>query len=111
MKKAQIILIALSAAFVCIMVGFFMGRNTSQKLYISSGITTDSTQSTGKLDLNTATVYQLQILPGVGQVLAQNIVNYRQENGPFTSTDELLQVKGFGPKRLEAILEYITVGG
>lgn len=111
MKKAQIILLTLSAAFICLMVGFFMGRSTSQKVYISGDNVTGATHNTGKLDLNTATVHQLQMLPGVGQVLAQNIVNYRQENGPFTRTDDLLQVTGIGPKRLEEILEYITVGG
>lgn len=112
MKKAQIILIALSAAFICLITGFFMGRNTSQKLHISSGNTTGTAQSSiGKLDLNTATAHQLEALPGIGPVLAQNIVRFRQENGSFTCTEDLLLVPGLGPKRLAEILDYITVGG
>ena len=116
MKKAQISLITVTAAFLCILLGIFIGRNITGyvTLYSESGAASSESaapQATGKLNLNTATVSQLQMLPGIGEVLAQNILTYRQENGPFTSTDELTNVDGIGAKRLKEILDYITVGG
>ncbi|TLQ45962.1 ComEA family DNA-binding protein [Streptomyces marianii] len=61
----------------------------------------------GPLSLNTATVEQLDTLPGVGPVLAQHIVDYRTEHGGFRSVDELREVTGIGDRRfadLEALV-------
>jgi len=70
----------------------------------------DEEPGVGKLDLNTATTGQLQELPGVGAVLAERIVTYRDEHGPFTSVDDLLNVEGIGPSLLEKLRPYVTVG-
>ena len=56
-----------------------------------------------KIDLNRATAEELTALPGVGPVLAEAIVAYRDEHGPFSRVDELLQVSGFGPGTLSAL--------
>ncbi|MFE1955096.1 helix-hairpin-helix domain-containing protein [Streptomyces sp. NPDC059524] len=58
-------------------------------------------QPAAPLGLNTATVEQLETLPGVGPVLAQHIVDYRTEHGGFRSVDELREVNGIGDRRFE----------
>ena len=69
------------------------------------------TQGSGPVNINTADHAALMTLPGIGEVLAQRIIDYRQANGNFGSLEELTNVQGIGEKRLEAILDYATVGG
>jgi competence protein ComEA len=61
------------------------------------------------LDLNTATVEQLDALPGVGPVTAAAIVAWRQANGKFTSVDQLADVDGIGPARLDKLRALVRV--
>jgi competence protein ComEA len=63
----------------------------------------------GVLDLNTATVEQLDALPGVGPVTAAAIVAWRQANGRFTSVDQLGDVEGIGPARLDKLRPLVRV--
>lgn len=65
----------------------------------------------GKVNLNTAEAAELDTLPKVGPVLAQRIVDWRKEHGPFKSVEELDAVDGVGPKMLEALLPLVTVQG
>jgi comEA protein len=58
---------------------------------------------TGSLNINTATAAQFESLDGIGPVLARRMVEYREQHGRFASVDELDNVSGIGPKRLEAI--------
>jgi competence protein ComEA len=62
----------------------------------------------GPVQLNSATVEQLDALPGVGPVTAQKIVDYRQQNGAFRSVDDLDAIPGIGPARLEQLRELVT---
>lgn len=71
--------------------------------------TTRSGQTKGLLDLNTAGKEELMELPGIGEVLAERIIAYRQEIGGFTAVEDLLNVEGIGEKRLDAICDLITV--
>lgn len=66
-------------------------------------------QSPQKIDINRAELWLLQALPGIGEVLAQRIVDYRSENGPFRTIEDLLKVSGIGAATFENIKDYITV--
>lgn len=60
-----------------------------------------------KIDINTASKEELKTLPGVGDVTAEKIIDYREENGGFKSIDELTKVNRIGPKTLEKFREKI----
>ena len=61
------------------------------------------------IDINTADARTLETLPGIGEVLAESIVAYREEHGPFASVDELDHVYGIGEGKLEPIRRFLTV--
>ena len=66
---------------------------------------------TGVVNINTADVAQLSLLPRVGEKAAQRIIEYRTQNGPFRKTSDLMQVKGFGAKTFERLSPYISLSG
>ena len=61
--------------------------------------------------LNRADKDDLMALPGIGNVLAQRILEYRLAHGKFSSVEELMNVEGIGQKRLEQMLDLIAIGG
>ncbi|RNC83415.1 MAG: helix-hairpin-helix domain-containing protein [Balneola sp.] len=61
------------------------------------------------INLNTATLQELESLPGIGKSYAQRIIEYRETNGPFTSVEELVNVKGIGDKTLEKIKPFLII--
>jgi len=63
----------------------------------------------GKVDLNTATVAQLDTLPGVGPVTAQHIVEWRTRNGRFARVDQLREIDGIGERRFQQLRDLVTV--
>lgn len=120
MKKASIILLAIFLLSVTFLSGLFMGRymNRSQvqisQVPTTVPATTPSSPQTPEndlVDINTATVLELATLPTIGEVIAQRIVDYRTEHGPFQTIGQLTEVEGIGEKRLQSILDYITIGG
>jgi competence protein ComEA len=71
----------------------------------SSGGADDAAGTGAPVHLNTATESELEALPGIGPALAAAIVAYRTEHGPFSSVDDLLEVRGIGQAKLEALRE------
>jgi competence ComEA-like helix-hairpin-helix protein len=67
-------------------------------------------QAMDKVDLNTAGLDELQSLPGMDQELAQNIIDYREASGPFSSVDDLVNVEGFDSQMIDSIRDQVTVG-
>ena len=62
----------------------------------------------GTINLNMASKEELQTLPGIGPKVAERILAYREQYGPFKSVEELLEIKGIGPKKLEKIRSLVT---
>jgi competence protein ComEA len=69
-----------------------------------------ATAPAGKVNLNTATLSQLEDLPGIGPSLAGRIVEHRQKNGAFKSVEDVMAVKGIGEKNFAKIQGFVSVG-
>ena len=89
-----------------------------QQIYIASYQEATSTPETStssistpssRMNINTADAPELEYLPGIGPSLAQKIIEYRRDHGPFSSIDDLLMVPGIGPAKLEQIKELNVV--
>lgn len=63
-----------------------------------------------RIDVNTADVYDLQRLPGIGEKRAQDIIAWREAHGPFRTVDELTNISGIGPVILENLRPYAAAG-
>jgi competence protein ComEA len=75
----------------------------------AAGASATDGASAGPLDLNTATLDQLDELPGIGPATAKAIIDEREKRGRFKSVDDLLDVRGIGPAKLDAIRDLVTV--
>ena len=120
MKKPNVgILILVTCIFASFTGGFFLGRNLNRapvRIYqLASPAPAETTQTADLPDteplmvnINTATPEELEALPGIGPTLAQRIVDYREEHGPFPSPESLINVKGIGESKMTDLLDLIT---
>ena len=129
MKKPKVhILVIVMLVFVSFTAGLYLGRSRSAAPVMVSvhasmqtlpPETTEAEQLpaeetvtiTFPIDINVAGKEVFMLLPGIGEVLAQRIIDYRDQNGPFESVENLMNVEGIGKKRLEEIWELVTIGG
>ena len=83
-----------------------VGVEAAQDAAVSTG-----QRASGELiDLNQASAAQLETLPGVGEVTAARIIEYRQENGGFKKIEELMNVRGIGERSFLRLRPLVTVG-
>lgn len=85
--------------------------HAGQQVFVpdDSGQTVSLVVEGSLVPINSASAPELERLPGIGPVLAQNIVDYRQRYGPFQRPEDLLEVEGIGPAKLEAIRDLIQI--
>ena len=75
----------------------------------SSSTTSQTKPKTGKVNINTASIDELDDLPGIGEVLAQRIIDYRERNHGFGDIEEIMEVDGIGDGRYSKIKDLICV--
>jgi len=130
--KTAILLLAATAVFLCaVLLVTLDGRkeagsyqvSTEYETAASAAVQSQETSDTvspaqggteevprgEKLSLNSASAQELETLPGIGPALAGRIVDWRQDNGPYKTVEDLLNVKGIGEKTLEKIRDLVTV--
>jgi len=90
--------------------GAALGRTNTEAQRTSHAVVIPTTTDAQRLDINRATVEELQALPGIGEVLARRVVERRTARGSFNTVEDLLEVKGIGEKRLNSLRPLILVG-
>lgn len=117
--KFEWLLLAMTALFLCLLLGLFLrdraamapGENGTAVETEIEVPQEDIQPDLSPLDLNSATESELTALPGIGEELARRIAAYREANGPFETTEELMQVSGIGESKFAALEKYVTVDG
>lgn len=115
MKKVTCLMLAIVLLFViCICYGFKWRQENQNFISFNSLVIHRSAHTPsfhfneeGKLNINTATVQELSALTGIGEVLALQIIQYREDNGPYNTVYDLLNVKGIGETKLNSIIDHI----
>src|SRR5438876_5283107 len=79
-------------------------------LLLTPGVLAKKKPPAKPVNINTATSEELQQVPGIGPATAEKILQMRKSYGVFKSVDDLLAIRGLGPKRLEKMRKYLTVG-
>lgn len=111
MQKSLLIILAATLLFLTVITGVYIGRNSNNSVYTINIDSNDDTINADKININTADLNTLTLLPGIGATKAQAIIDYREEIGAFVNVNDLEKVPGFGKATVEAIKKYITVGG
>lgn len=120
MKKSLYLLLTVTCVFIGFIAGIFVGRNTigtwvtlnpSNGNSTSTTTQSENTTQLGKVNINTAKISELMLLPGIGSAKAKSIIEFRENYGKFTSINDLIYVDGFSYTTIEELRPYITVGG
>lgn len=120
----EILILALTALCILVFLGTYFATAQAPGIWISTEYSGSLASDTGEdelvekreaatetelVNINTADQAELESLPGIGSVRASAILEYRNENGPFQSIEELLKVDGIGEKTLNKLRDLITV--
>ena len=113
MTKTEWLLLGLTAVFLCTLVGLAArDRNAAAQSPVVTELYAAQEEfmpDLSPLDLNSAAAEELEELPGIGSELARRIVEYREENGPFETVEELMEVSGIGEGRLAGLQDRVRV--
>jgi comEA protein len=89
-----------------LVIGLILGLSLQPLLSLQAGTKANDQ----KININTASLEELQKLPRIGPQVAQRIINYRKENGSFKKIEEIMKVRGIGEKIFNQLKDLITVG-
>jgi competence protein ComEA len=107
MKKVKCMTLLVALSFItslCITVPSFAAGEPAKAIPSKQALA-------GKININSATAEQLEVLPRIGAKTAQSIVEYRTQNGAFKKVEDLVNVKGIGEKMFEELRSYIILEG
>lgn len=112
----EALLLALTAAFLCLVTALYLRDRKALEAPIAVETEISVPQEEIQpdltpLDLNTATAEDLTALPGIGEALAQRIVDYREAHGPFEAVEDIMNVSGIGEGKLAGMEGLIAVDG
>lgn len=111
--NTELLLLLLGAVYLlAVYVPVLTGDTSPGRVTITTALSAQlpGAEEETAVDVNTADAAALQALPGVGPVLAERIVAWREANGPFTALEDLLKVEGIGQSTLDKLLGSITLG-
>jgi len=112
-RKSEWILLGLTGVFLCVLLALFLhDRGELNRRSVVTAVEVPQEEilpDLTPLDLNTATVEELRRLPGIGEELAERIVAYREEYGPFEAMEQIMEVSGIGEGKFAALEGRITV--
>lgn len=104
-KLQQLLLLLLTVSLACLLFLYFTRPHRLSNIAITTP--SAATEISFRIDINTATAEELALLPRVGPVLANKIINHRAQHGPFKTNTALLNVSGIGPATLREITPHI----
>ena len=110
MKTKSLVLFLVCIMAVVMSAAYGIGADSAvEKPVVETGMADIGSLVAEKLDLNQADTEMLTTLPGIGPKTAEKIAAYREANGPFKSVEDLLNIKGIGPEKLEKIRMLVTL--
>ena len=107
LKKSVYVLLTITFVTLAFMAGYFFGRsNVTGQVQV---LTEYRPSSIGTIELNSATIDELMLIPGIDEVMAQRIVDYRSRKGYFKSVEDLCNISGISAKKLDEIRNLLRV--